>query len=581
MTHRRLCLAPVLLLLPLLAIGAGQGGAGPRVERGLTVPMRDGVKLVADVYLPAGRGPWPVILMRTPYNRAAGEGAAQPFREHYAVVVQDTRGRYESGGEFSPFFSEVNDGYDTVEWAAAQPWSNGQVGMTGGSYLGIVQVLAAIARPPHLKAIFPIVTPSDFYGDTVFTGGALRQELFQGWMALMAASVHPPSSAAPGFDPSRLGELWKHRPLRDSKPVEAGGPAYVRAWDSFFAHPYRDSFWDPIRVPAQFDQVQAPAFFVGGWYDIFGPATVVNFRGWRDHGGSPSARGGTRMLIGPWTHGVNGPAGDLDPGPIGRVDLNALSLRWFDHWLRGVDNGIEREPPVHVFALGANEWRDYPDWPPPGARSRRLFLIPDPGGDLHGGSLTLTRPHGKSFTRFRYDPADPVPTTGGPTFLVPAGQKDQRAVEERPDVALFSTPALKQDVEITGEVTARLFVRSSEPDTDFTAKLVAVQPDGRAVNILDGIRRLRTYRSYDRPRQVTPGREVPLEIDLGATDAVFHAGWRIRLEVSSSNFPRFDRNPNTGAPFGTDTELRTADNEILHDATMSSSLTLPIRSGRL
>jgi putative CocE/NonD family hydrolase len=287
------------------------------------------------------------------------------------------------------------------------------------------------------------------------------------------------------------------------------------------------------------------------------------------------------MLIGPWVHGVNGPAGDLDPGPAGRVDLNALAVRWFDHWLRGVDNSVDRDPPVKVFALGRNEWRDYPDWPPPGAHPHRLFLTPAPSGDVHAGGLAAAKPRAKATTRFRYDPADPAPTTGGPTFVVPAGQKDQRLVEARPDVALFTSLPLKQDVEIAGEVTARLFVRSSEPDTDFTAKLVAVQPDGRAVNLLDGIRRLRTYHSYERLRTVTPGRGVSLEVDLGATDAVFRAGSRIRLEVSSSNFPRFDRNPNTGAPFGTETTLRPADNEVLHGGETSSTLTLPVRAGRL
>jgi uncharacterized protein len=546
------------------------------VERGVAVPMRDGVKLVADVYLPEGKGPWPVIVIRTPYNRVGGVGAAGPFREHYAVVVQDTRGRYESGGEFRPFFAEVNDGYDTVEWAAVQPWSNGRVGMTGGSYLGLVQVLAAVAQPPHLRAIFPIVSPSDFYGDCVYTGGALRQELFQGWLTLMAATAKP--GAPSGFNPSRLPELWKQLPLRDPKPVTAGGPGYVRAWEDTVAHPYQDGFWAPVRVPAQFSRVRAPAYFIGGWYDIFGPSTTVNFLGWREKGGSREARQGTRMLIGPWVHAVNGPAGDLDPGPVGRVDLNALSVRWFDHWLRDVENGIDKEPPVRVFVLGANEWRDYSSWPPPGFRRTTLYLTPGAGGDLHAGGLSRKRPAKEAAARYRYDPTDPVPTTGGPAFLVAAGQKDQRAVEERADVALFTTPPLEEETEVAGEVRVRLFVRSSEPDTDFTAKLVAVLPDGRALNLADGIRRLRTWRSYEQPRRVTPGVVVPLEIDLGPTDAVFHAGWRLRLEVSSSNFPRFDRNPNTGAPFGADTRLRPADNEVLLGAERASALTLPVRT---
>jgi putative CocE/NonD family hydrolase len=564
------------LLFPLLALGAAPVDDAGRVVRGVAVPMRDGVKLIADVYLPPGNGPWPVILMRTPYNRAAGNGAAQPFRAHYAVVVQDTRGRYESGGEFTPFLPEVTDGYDTVEWAASQPWSNGKVGMTGGSYLGIVQVLAAIARPPHLKAILPIVTPSDFYGDCVYTGGALRQELFQGWMTLMAATAKPASSSA-GFNGSKLDDLWKHLPLSDPAPVEPGGPAYVRAWESFLTHPYRDPFWDPIRVPAHFPEVQAPACFVGGWYDIFAPSTPVNFHGWREHAGSPEARNGTHLLIGPWTHGVNAPAGDLNLGTANQVDLNALAVRWFDHWLRGVDNGIDREPTVRVFALGVNEWREYSDWPPPGVQTRHFYLAPGAAGDIHAGLLSASRTRIRTFTHFRYDPMDPVPTTGGPTFMVPAGQKDQSVVESRPDVALFTTAPLKHDTEVAGEIRARLFVRSSEPDTDFTAKLVAVPPDGHPVNIADGIRRLLTYRFYDRPRQVTPGRVVPLEIDLGPTDTVFRAGWRIRLEVSSSNFPRFSRNPNTGAPFGATTELRPADNEVLHGLPEDSALLLPIR----
>jgi uncharacterized protein len=577
MKRRRSPLLPFTLLLPFLALGAAPVDITMRIERGVAVPMRDGVKLMADVYLPPGQGPWPVILMRTPYNRAAAEGAARPFRDQYAVVIQDTRGRYESGGDFDPLFAEVNDGYDTVEWAAGQPWSNGNVGMTGGSYLGIVQVLAAIARPPHLKAMFPIVTPSDFCDDFVYTGGALRQELFQGWMALMAATARPASSSTSPFDPSKLPDLWKHLPLRDPAPVEPGGPAYVRAWESVITHPYRDWFWDPIRVPKHFHEVQAPAFFVGGWYDIFGSATPVNFRGWRDHGGSGEARRGTRMLIGPWVHAVNAPAGDLDPGPAGRADLKALSMRWFDHWLRGIDNGIDREPPVRVFALGVNQWREYSNWPPSGSSTHTFYLAPGAEGDIHAGSLSSSRPSTRSFTHFRYDPLDPVPTTGGPAFLVPAGQKDQSLVEARPDVALFTTAPLPRDTEVTGEVRARLFVRSSEPDTDFTAKLVAVPPDGHPVNIVDGIRRLYTYRNYEHPHPVTPGRVVPLEIDLGPTDTVFRAGWRIRLEVSSSNFPRFNRNPNTGAPFGTGTELRRADNEVLHGDPEDSALMLPLR----
>jgi putative CocE/NonD family hydrolase len=330
-------------------------------------------------------------------------------------------------------------------------------------------------------------------------------------------------------------------------------------------------------VPAHFSRVEAPAFFVGGWYDIFGPSTTVNFLGWRHKGGSREARAGTRMLIGPWVHALNVPAGDLDPGPGGRIQLSELERRWFDRWLRGIDNGIDHEPPVRVYALGANEWRSYSTWPPPDARPQTYYLTAAAEDDLHEGGLSRERPLWASAVRYRYDPAAPVPTTGGQTFMVPAGQKDQRPVESRPDVALFTTPPLERDMEVAGEVRARFTVRSSAPDTDFTAKLVAVLPDGSALNIVDGLRRLRTYRSYERPRPVTPGIAVPLEIDLGPTDTVFRSGWRLRLEVSSSNFPRFDRNPNTDAPFGTETRLVPADNEILIGGSRASALVLPVR----
>ena len=571
-----------------------------KVETNLPAAMRDGVTLFADVYRPDGPGPFPTILQRTPYDKSSPLAAQmldpiKAAKAGFALVIQDTRGRYTSGGKFYCFADDINDGYDSIEWAAAQPWSNGKVGMCGASYVGATQWLAAIARPPHLAAIAPNVTASNYHNGWTYQGGAFELGFNISWtlnqLTLANFNTH---AAARDIPAGRRGELlqavdemdaaFRHRPLQDFPHLQDGLADYFYDW---LAHPSFDDYWKRLCIEDQHSQVAAPALNIGGWYDIFLGGTIRNYLGMRQSGGTEAARQGQRLLIGPWPHSSRGGsmAGQhyfglaADAAALG---LDEIHLRWFAHWLNGENTGLEDEPPVKLFVMGDNVWRDEQEWPLARARETRYYLHSGGGANTRrgDGALSPEAPGDEPPDVFLYNPANPAPTQGGALccnpYFAASGAFDQGEIEDRPDVLVYSTPPLARDTEVTGPISVTLWAASSAPDTDFTAKLVDVCEDGCARNLTDGIIRARYRDSMSAPTLLEPGRPYCYSIDLWATSNVFAAGHRIRLEISSSNFPRFDRNGNTGGDIAAETQLQPALQTILHDAAHPSCVTLPI-----
>jgi hypothetical protein len=583
---RRLVLAAApLAVVPWLASPAATAPpAGPfrvKVESGLRVPMRDGVKLIADVYRPVDEGRFPVLLQRTPYNRHQPETGLALASHGYVVVLQDTRGRYDSEGEFYPFRHEANDGYDTVEWAAALPSSDGKVGMFGGSYVGATQMLAAMARPPHLVAIHPNVTASEYYEGWTYQGGALMQWFTSSWASGLAVDTLRRRA-----DPLAQPRDWvqdlpvDRYHLLDLPPVASLAP-YFQDW---LKHETADDYWRATRVSDHYGEMAVKALHRAGWHDIFSTGSIRNYIGMRAGAATASAREGQRLLIGPWAHWETSPDGKVGEVVFGKaavVDDDALLLRWSDHTLKGQANEYATGAPVRLFVMGENVWRDEQEFPPARARATRYYLHSAKGArsGAGDGTLSIQLPRNEPPDRFTYDPADPVPTLGGrlccgATYL--PGPADQRANESRADVLVYSTPPLERGVEVTGFVTAEIQAESSAVDTDFTAMLVDVDPSGLARYLADGIVRARYWKSTEGAEPLEPGRIETYAIDLGATSNVFKAGHRIRLYVSSSNFPRFDRNLNTGEPLAHATRMVKAQQTVHHDRGHPSVLILPI-----
>jgi len=576
------------------------------VDRDVPVAMRDGTVLQSDVYRPAAAGRYPVLLQRTPYNKELGLLALQQtdtfraVRQGYAVVIQDCRGRYRSDGDFNPFLQEINDGYDAVEWCAAQPWSDGNVGMYGTSYVGATQWLAAIAAPPSLKCIVPAFTASDYYEGWTYQGGAFEWGFMVNWVIpfLTTADLIRQDWREPvsGF------EEWRNRlidavdganetawtlPLGDI-PVNPEWSPYFAEW---MEHSTRDAFWQAVSIEDRHEKVAVPALNIAGWYDIFLDGSLRNFTGVREKGATDAARTGSRLLLGPWTHTTPPMAqsGAVDFGnragqgamPLS-MDVDGEHLRFFDRWLKGIDRDYDDDPPVKLWVMGEDVWRGELEWPLARAMSTNFFLSSDGNANSINGDGILTR-NATGDERpdiFLYDPHHPVPTVGGQLCCYPAtlppGAYDQRPVEARADVLVYVTPPLAEDTEVTGPVTLQLWAATSAVDTDFTGKLVDICPDGYSRNLTDGIIRARYRQGTDRARLITPNEPTEYTIDLWATSNLFKAGHRIGLEVSSSNFPRFDRNLNTGHELGADAEMRPAVQTIFHDAERPSRLTLPI-----
>ena len=579
-----------------------------RVEQ---APMRDGANLATEVYLPSEDGRFPVILQRTPYNRRAPDSGSNCdsaighfFAERgYAMLNQDTRGRFRSEGEFDPMRQEAKDGYDAVEWAATQTWSNGKVGMIGGSYVGLTQWQAAIEQPPHLVAIAPHYSSSDYHRGWTYQGGAFDLWFALSWTSqVLAPDTLQRRLEATGMPLDLVREevtafvakgqrellddwLWQV-PLKDFQAFRRDGNL-APYYDEWLARPDYDDYWATLDVETKYPRIQVPALVTGGWDDVFQEGTIRNFMGTRAMGGSDSARSGTKLIIRALCHAcpADTTAGEIDFGPENKLDLNATWLRWFDYWLKEIDNGIQDEPAVRLFVMvppnsgrvGSGFWITADQFPLPDAIETRLYLRS--GGNANSaagdGVLTADGPDGNP-DEYIYDPHNPVPTVGGnmccTNDLLPSGAFDQREVEQRDDVLVYSTPPLEEDLTVIGPVQVELWATSSAPDTDYTAKLVDVHVDGYAQNISEGIIRARYRNSNEELSWITPSAVHDYEIDLGYTATVFRKGHRIRLEISSSNFPHFDRNPNTGHVFGQEAQLKKARQKVIHDTTHPSHL---------
>src|SRR5271165_38217 len=557
------------------------------------VPMktRDGITLYADIYRPKSPDAFPVILMRTPYDKSVDWAVAPVFKmvpRGYVVIIQDVRGRYTSQGEWYPFKHEQADGYDAVEWAAALPYSNGKVGMMGASYVGATQMLAAIAQPPHLTAIAPNMTASNYHDGWTYQSGAFEQWFDQNWTSQIAtdtlhrliaqntnALVGGPTLPLANYPVFNFGQL-----PADAQLTAALAPYYF----DWLAHPDYDDYWKQWSIEENFSKIAVPMLQVGGWYDIFNVGTLRNYMGAKAHGSTEAARTQQHLLIEIGGHaGFGRRIGDVDFGPHATENpYTDVILDWYDFLFKGIKNQFATDKPVKLFVMGANEYCQEDDWPPPQARSTKYFLHSSgKANSLRGdGSLSTSAPKSEPTDGYVYNPANPAPTVGGPLCCdaehMEPGPRDQRAVENRDDVLVYSIGPLQSDLEVTGPVTADLFVKSSVVDTDFTAKLVDLAPHGFAQDLTEGILRMRYRASPEHATLMNPGQMYEISVDLWATSNVFLRGHSLRLEISSSNFPRFDRNLNIGEEIKFAHNSVVATNAILHDAQHPSALVVPV-----
>jgi hypothetical protein len=587
------------------------GAETVHLEKSVQVPMRDGVQLSTDIYFPDGNEPHrPVILIRTPYGKQGWrEGTPRGaltmmFASHgYVVAIQDKRGRFESQGRYALAVDEDVDGYDAVQWLSKQSWSNGKVGTYGCSDLGDAQIWLAQARPPALAAMIPQASGSSvgpaggryrYFG--AFNGGAVQLAAGVDWMISSGSKVFwgPPAWLPPEkfreiadrftARPKAVVEPDAVEPLLWTVPVadilKNAGMTFTD-WEDILHHELADPWWNQFPYLKGAEQFDVPALFVNSWGDFGVNETLFEFNYFQTHSVSQIARRNQYVIISPTTHCVSELAksptivGARDLGDA-RKDFWSIYLKWYAHWLKGEPGGADM-PHVQYYLMGRNEWRSADAWPIPGSEFRRYYLH---GRGLANsrygdGRLSTDAPAGaEPADRYVYDPATPVPTGSGPGL--PDGYFDQSATEMRQDVLVYTSEPLRQGIEVTGPVMARLYGSSDAKDTDFTAKLVDVYPDGRAYNIQDGILRARYRDGFDKKTWMKPGQVYRIDVSLDATSNYFAAGHRIRVEISSSNFPRFDRNLNTGGNNYDESQWRVARNSLQHSRGSASYLLLPV-----
>ncbi|TNJ61613.1 CocE/NonD family hydrolase [Paenibacillus hemerocallicola] len=591
------------------------------VSRDVPIAMRDGTRLYADLYRPEVDRRYPVLLQRTPYNKTVETWPKTNFRPSpaflascgYAVIIQDVRGRFKSEGEYDPYKRDAEDGYDTVQWAAAQPWSSGKVGMFGGSYMGATQFLAASAKPPALQALFPYFTGSSHYDTWVYAGGAFNLLTRFTWVVRMMvdtaarkgsgmpkplkelaeamAELRKSASAEAGSDVAELergivallSRLLNPVPLRELPiPEELGG--YFFDW---LDHWKDDGYWQRINTENEYGRIRLPMLHIGGWYDEFARSTLDNYVGFSRHLASEAGRVSQKLIMGPWIHGsFSRNIGDVDFGP--EIDeseryINDLNAAYFDYWLKGIDNGYAETPPVRLFIMGVNRWRDEREWPLARTDYQSWYVHSDGTANeaRGGGWLSPEPPVDEPPDQYAYDPDHPVQTNGGNILRIGMniGPCDQRRDTPRDDVLSYVSKPLEADMEVTGYIKMKLWAATDAEDTDFTAKLIDVYPDGTEINIQDGVIRASFRESLADPHPVEPGRVYAYEIDLWATSQLFFKGHRIKLELSSSNFPRFNRNLNTFGPPAEQRDVRIARQTIYHDTIRPTHILLPVIPG--
>ena len=568
------------------------------VETNLPVEMRDGTVLRADVYRPAGDGRYPVLLARNPYGKQKPNYHSlylDPVRaasRGYATVFQDTRGRHASQGEWYPFRNEIDDGYDTVEWCGSQSWSDGNVGMFGISYHGATQWLAAVGAPPSLKAIAPGMTADQYYDGWTYLGGVFQlfwKSQWAGGELQQHLEGLEPTSPEAAAELRRWTEdpmtMTGHLPLKDM-PALKGLADYYYDW---LDHPAYDDYWKAISPRERFDNVRIPALNIGGWWDGFQRGTIRCYQGMQKKGATALARTQQHLLIGPWMHRPL-PRPEAGSGFFGEhasgeaIDIHGMMLAWYDHWLKGEDNGVDTDPRAYYFVMGENAWHTSETWPPPGTEAAYYFLHGNGKANTRYGDGSLSLDSPKDAERpdhFLYDPLNPVPSHGGPLLTGSPGQlatgvADQDSIETRHDVLVYTSEPLEKDLEVTGVASFSLWAVTSAPDTDWTAKLTNVHPEGKSFDVTDGILRARFRDSLESPTPITPGEPYKYDIDLGPTSMLFKRGHRIRVQISSSNFPYYARNLNTGGPNHEESEPVVAAQTALHDAAHPSCLILPV-----
>lgn len=564
------------------------------------VPMRDGVRLAADIWRPDTDQPVPVLVSRTPYGKDMIALASEPAElatAGFAVVVQDCRGRFGSEGEWGYIECEAPDGYDTVEWAAAQPWSNSRVGMFGASYMGYTQWLAAILRPPHLEVMAPECCAADYWVASFDPGGTFRLAQRLGWTASLIAAMAPDWGIDdPALDRLRqaflaartavvrgdasairttreatrvlLDDVFRTRPIQDNK-LWHGRAGWL---DEIFDHEDRDdSNWRRLNPSTHYADLDLPAIHVGGWYDVHLAGILQNFTGMQRQAPTPRAREAQRLVVGPWAHWTPlvPVVGDIDFGPEATFNPTRMRVAWFRHWLQ---EGPDPDwAPVRIFVMGENRWRDEQEWPLARTSYTPWYLGLD-------GRLGPSEPVGEEPPdAFTYDPRHPAPTLGGRLLGSGevAGPVEQSALNDRADVLTYTSEPLAAPMEVTGPLWLDLWAATDAPDTDFTAVLVDVHPDGRGWNLSEGAVRARHSGT---PTPLVAGAVYRFTVDLIATSVVVPAGHRLRLHISSSSFPEWEPNPNTGRPVGTDTDadVRTARQQVFHDARHPSHVVLPV-----